>query len=339
MSLPCDWKERTLDKVSAFRPLKTDDVVLLIDIDGTLYWENQHPPEETLGLVKSVPAEEVPMRFPLANISRDEAMHLQKQLFEAHNQTLRGLVAEGIVDDAPPARERFWSSMQTGVGVDGNTLITEFAQWVHTDHFTVDWLRSLPRRFRKIAMTNASEAVAIRRLEAIGFNPDHDFDLIIGSEFTGRFPKPKAEAWMRVFSAIGVTVVQDEVDTTTTTPTSVVNESVDKDDHTIYVGDCSNDRVGGYRETSECPLFLASQRSRSLSHKVVMLEDSVKNLECAKSFGIGTVRVRNPPPVEEYTSLWPCTAICGKDDHLAFVDVVVNRVADLTTQLLNSNHV
>jgi len=330
-----DWYERSIGRLKEFKPLKEDDIILLFDIDGTLYWEYQPSSIDVEQSVKAFSETEAEHRFPagvpngwyiqqrnnlinyvsaLTGLNKTGAKELAAKCFAKYNQTLRGLIADAIIEDTFEARERYWHAMQYGSGSDGSSEFTKFQAWVQPDEDLIKWIRNLPSNYRKIAFTNAYEAVGLERLEAIGLNYD-DFDVVLGAEFTAEHPKPKPEAFLKTLEHLGVKISSEQV--TSTIPTTSTSPLTETNADCI----CKGDLIDAIRATSD-----------SFSHPVVLFEDNFKNIKTANALGIGTVRIRNPLRIDSYRHQIPTNDLpMNTEDCVA--DVVVNTLSHLNVSL------
>ncbi|MAQ37225.1 MULTISPECIES: pyrimidine 5'-nucleotidase [Thioclava] len=149
----------------------------VFDLDNTLY-----PPEARLFDQIEVKMTDFVMRS--LGVDRARADHLRHHYWQLYGTTLAGLMHEHDVDPAPYLHE---------------------VHEISLDHLVVDkalraGIEALPGR--KIVYTNGSAPYATRVIAARGLTGL--FDGVYGVEHAEFHPKPRAEAFDRVFAQAGI---------------------------------------------------------------------------------------------------------------------------------------
>ncbi|MEO1949962.1 pyrimidine 5'-nucleotidase [Thioclava sp.] len=149
----------------------------VFDLDNTLY-----PPEARLFDQIEVKMTDFVMRS--LGVDRARADHLRNHYWQLYGTTLAGLMHEHDVDPAPYLHE---------------------VHEISLDHLVVDkalreGIEALPGR--KIVYTNGSAPYATRVIAARGLTGL--FDGVYGVEHAEFHPKPRAEAFDRVFAQAGI---------------------------------------------------------------------------------------------------------------------------------------
>ncbi|MEO1000391.1 MAG: pyrimidine 5'-nucleotidase [Pseudomonadota bacterium] len=151
----------------------------VFDLDNTLY-----PPDARL--FDQIEARMTAFLVRELGVEEEEAAALRRTYWRAHGTTLAGLMEVHGVDPEPYLEEVH--------EIDLSAL--------DRDPALAAAIRALPGR--KIVYTNGSRGHAERVTEARGL--DGVFDAVFGVEDAGYAPKPRADAFARVFAAAGVAV-------------------------------------------------------------------------------------------------------------------------------------
>lgn len=149
----------------------------VFDLDNTLY-----PPE--LRLFDQIEAKMTAFVMDALGVERLHADHLRDQYWKSHGATLAGLMAEH--DLAPDPYLAMVHDIDLSAMAAAPALSAALA--------------ALPGR--RIVYTNGSREHARRVVTALGIA--EDFHALYGFEDAGYAPKPRAEAFARVFAADGL---------------------------------------------------------------------------------------------------------------------------------------
>jgi len=149
----------------------------VFDLDNTLY-----PPE--VRLFEQIEARMVSYVMEAAGVGQAEADRLRKLWWAQHGTTLAGLMAEHAIDPEPYL-----------VAVHDISFAA-----LEPDPELRARIAALPGR--RIVYTNGSAPYARRVIEARGL--EGLFDAVYGVEHAGYLPKPRPEAFSRVFAADGL---------------------------------------------------------------------------------------------------------------------------------------
>ncbi len=150
----------------------------VFDLDNTLY-----PPEARL--FDQIERKMTDYVMTALGVEREHADHLRGHYWRNHGTTLAGLMAEHGLDPEP-----YLAAVHD---ID----LTHIAPSVEL----AAAIAALPGR--KVVYTNGSREHARRVTTALGITPH--FEALYGFEDAGFEPKPRAEAFARVFAADGLT--------------------------------------------------------------------------------------------------------------------------------------
>lgn len=150
----------------------------VFDLDNTLY-----PP--SVRLFDQIEAKMVAYVMRTLDVDRDHADHLRRHYWQAHGTTLAGLMAEHAIDPEPYLDEVHDISFGA----------------LKADIDLRRGIAALPGR--RIIYTNGSAPYARRVIAGLGL--EGLFDAVYGIEHADYYPKPRAEAFARVFERDGIT--------------------------------------------------------------------------------------------------------------------------------------
>lgn len=149
----------------------------VFDLDNTLY-------APSVRLFDQIEAKMVAYVMRTLDVDRDHADHLRHRYWQAHGTTLAGLMAEHAIDPEPYLEEVHDISFDA----------------LEPDHDLHRGIDALPGR--RIIYTNGSAPYARRVIKALGL--EGLFDAVYGIEHADYQPKPRAEAFARVFEQDGI---------------------------------------------------------------------------------------------------------------------------------------